>query len=191
MDGFAPIFPGWNVWDVWQSEDSVGVLDAIMTLGLSLDRQLQIWTEDTIKDGAPGVAVADPLNPAALRGDQIQLIPSPNGLAILATRADLPELGGAVQLGEEGSKARKRTLRFYNRGTAALLPWAHDENYLLDVVYQPSASNPITNGEAPSSLGGVATEVVKGATKAGKVLLIGGGVVLVAVLLVSLSKKGR
>jgi hypothetical protein len=82
-------------------------------------------------------------------------------------------------------------VRFFNRGIAALMPWAQDQNYLLDVAYQPSSTNPITSGPAPSSLGGAASDVVSAAGKATKVLLTVGGVALVAVLLLSLSKGTR
>ena len=68
---FVPIFAGWNVWDIWQADDPSF---SVMTLGESLERQLRVWVENAVKDGAPGAAVADPLNPAALRGAQVQPI---------------------------------------------------------------------------------------------------------------------
>ena len=105
----------------------------------------------------PGVAVADPANPAALKGDQVQVVPNAGALVPAATRAEVPELAGALQLGDTGSAAIKFTVRFFNRGASGVMPWPHDENYALDTVYTPSTSSPITNADPPSSLGGAAT----------------------------------
>jgi hypothetical protein len=158
--GFAQLFAGWNVWEVWQSQDPIeGVGDAVLNAGVSLERQLRIWVEDWIKAHAPSAAVADPANPFALKGAQVEILPNPGGLELLQTRADLPDVAGAMQLGEQGSQALKRTVRFFNRGAETAVAWPHDENYLLEAVYQPSSTNPITSGAAPSSAGGVATEV--------------------------------
>jgi hypothetical protein len=44
------------------------------------------------------------------------------------------------------------------------MPWPHDKNFLVDVVYQPSASNALTNGPAPATAGaalGQAAESLK------------------------------
>lgn len=187
--GFVPVFAGWNVWDVWQADDpDVSVLSWLWDLGVSHDRELQIWVEDAIKTGAPGAAVADPANPLALRGDQVQIIPHPAGLIVGMTRAEIPALAGALQVGTESSKATLRTVRFFNRGTVAVLPWPHDRNFVLDAVYVPSPSNPITNAPAPSSLGGVASEAANAVGHGLEVLawVVGG-----AALLVALSKLGK
>lgn len=187
--GFAPVFKGWNVWDLYQADDpDEGVLGSIWHAGESQDRLLRVWVENELADNAPGVAVADPLNPAALRGDQVQPIPRPSGLLPAATRADIPELAGAQQLGNEGSKASLRSVRFFNRGEASMLPWPHDRNFLLDTVYQPSSSNPLTNAPAPGSLAGSANSVGSGVAHGLETLawVVGG----VGVLYV-LSKLGK
>ena len=190
--GFAQIFKGWNVWDVWQSQDPIqGIGGSILNAGLSLDRQLKIWIEDNIKDNAPGVAVADPANPMALKGDQIQIVPAAGGLAVLQTRADVPGLAGALQLGEMGSQGLKRTVRFFNRGIEAAIAWPHDENYLLDTVYQPDPANAITSGPAPSSLAGAAGEALDTAGSVLKVVAIGAGVALGVVLIAALVNASR
>lgn len=186
--GFAPIFVGWNVWDVWQADDPT--FD-IMTVGVSLDRQLQIWVENQIKDNAPGAAVADPWNPAALRGTQIQIIPHVTGLAAAAVRGSIPELAGLLNLGSSGSGATLRTVRFWNRGSATQMPWAHDSNYVLDTVYTPSSSNPVTSSPQPDSLGKSASDVAGEAGTALKVVAIGGGVVLATVLLITVLNSSR
>jgi hypothetical protein len=184
--GFAPIFPEWNVWQVWGSDEpNQGLSGLIFNTGLSLERQLQIWVENAIEEGAPGVAVADPLNPAALRGDQIQLLPNAGTLAVLVNRASAPSLAGALQLGDTDSKAILYTVRFYNRGTAGLLPWPHDENYVLENVFQPDPANPLTSGPAPSSLAG---SVTAGLSATAKTIAIVGGVVLGGILLIALVK---
>ncbi len=186
--GFAQLFKGWNVWDVWQSQDPIqGIGGTILNAGVSLDRQLRIWVEDWIREHAPAAGVADTANPFALKGSQIEIIPNPAGLEQLQTRGDMPGLAGALQLGKEGSQGIKKTVRFYNRGDETAAAWPHDENYLLDAVYQPSSSNALTNGAAPSSLAGAA-----GATgDALKVVAIIGGVAIGAYLLVSVINSSR
>jgi hypothetical protein len=186
--GFAPVFAGWNVWDVWQADDPTF---SIMNAGLSLDRQLQIWVENEIKDNANGAAVADPANPAALRGDQIQLIPKVLDLTPVATRGSIPELAGALNVGSSGSKATLRTVRFFNRGTDAVLPWPHDENYVLDTVYQPDAANLVTSGPAPSSLAGAATAAADSALTVIKVVAVVAGVALLAMAVAKLADTRR
>lgn len=191
--GFAPIFAGWNVWDIWQA-DSPSF--SVMNVGLSLERQLRVWVENQIKDNAPGADVADPLNPAALRGDQVQPIAHPTGLAIAATRADIPELAGA-SLNSAGNTATLRSVRFFSRATAPIgslvtsMAWPHDDDYLLNAVYQPSSSNPITSAPQPGSLAGTASAAADFAGSAIKVLAIGGGVVLAVVLVTSLVNNSR
>lgn len=190
--GFVTVFPGWNVWSVWRSDDPIqGIAGSIWNAGLDADRITRIWVEDEIKTNAPGAAVADPANPGALKGDQVQIIPSANGLAVDASRADTPQFAGALQLGEKDSKAQLVFVRFYNRGAAAVMPWPHDENFLLDSAFLPSSTNTISNGAAPSSLGGTATDLANQAATVIKVVAIGGGVVLATVLVLALvnSKK--
>jgi len=190
--GFAQLFPGWNVWQVWQSQDPIeGLGDVILNTGLSLERQLKIWVEDWIKDHAPGAAVADPANPMALRGAQIEPIPSADGLEKLQTRGDVPGLAGALQLGEQGSAAKLWTVRFFNRGQAGAVAWPSDRNYVLDAVYQPTAASPITNSAPPSSLGGAATDALNTAGDAVKVIAIGAGVVLGVVLIAAIVNGSR
>jgi hypothetical protein len=191
--GFVPIFAGWNVWDIWQADKPSF---SVMTVGESLQRQLQVWIENAIKDGAPGAAVADPLNPAALRGDQIQPIAPVKGLAIAATRADIPDLAGA-KLDSGGDTATLRTVRFWSRATApryalaTTMPWAHDDDYLLNVVYQPSAGNAVTNAPQPGSLAGTGSDIAAGVGTALNVIAIGGAAVLGVVLIVSLVNSSK
>lgn len=190
--GFVQLFPGWNVWDVWQSQDPIdGLGGAIMNAGLSLERQLRIWVEKAVEEGAPAAALADPLNPAALRGDQVQILPNSGDLVALQTRGDVPGLAGALQLGEQGSQTVKRTVRFYNRGDGGALPWPHDENYLVDRVYEPSTTNPLTTGPAPDSLAGAADAALGTAGTVLKVVAIGAGAVLVVGLVALLAKSSR
>jgi hypothetical protein len=190
--GFVTVFVGWNVWALWRADDpDRSLIDTIWNLGLAPDTELRIWVEDQVKANAHGAAVADPLNPTALRGAQVQIIPSTSGLAVDATRADVPELAGALQLGREGSKASRVVVRFFNRGTQAIMPWPHDRNVLLDATYTPSSTNPITSGAAPSSLGGTATELAEDAKSVVKVIAIGGGLVLATVLVIALASNTR
>ena len=157
--GFAPIFPGWNVWDLWVADDpDTSILTDLWNAGESPERVMRVWVENELEENAPGSAVADPANPAALRGDQIQPIPKVTGLDVAASRADIPALAGAEQVGKQGSTATLRTVRFWNRGAQTVMPWPHDENFLLDAVYTPSTTNAVTNAPQPTSLAGTATD---------------------------------
>lgn len=188
--GFAPVFPGWNVWDVWQADTpDQNVLGSIWTAGESEDRLLQVWVENELADNAPGVSVSDPLNPAALKGDQVQIIPSAQGLTAAATRASIPEIAGTLQLGTADSTARERTVRFYNRGSASVLPWPHDQNFVVDSVYTPSTTNPITSAPAPSSLAGAAGQATAALGHVVEVLAWGAGAIAAALLVSKLLRR--
>ncbi len=185
--GFAQVFPGWNVWDVWQSQDPIeGLGGVILNAGVPLDRQLRIWVEDWLREHAPDAAVADTANPFALKGSQVEIIPNAGGLELLQTRADVAGLAGAMQLGKEGSQGIKRTVRFFNRGAETAAAWPHDENYLLESVFQPSTASPLTNGAAPTSLGGAASGAADAVGKTLKIVAIVAGVGLGALLLVQI-----
>lgn len=189
--GFAPVFAGWNVWDLYQADvPDQSVLGTIWTAGESQDRLLRVWVEDQLRDNAPGVAVADPLNPAALSGDPVQSIPKVTTLPVLVDRSSVPTLAGALQVGEAGTGATLRTVRFYNRGTPSVMPWPHDVNFVLDAVYTPSATNPITNAPAPTTLAGAASSAGD-AIASGLSTLAWIGGAAVAVLLLSKLGKGR
>lgn len=186
--GFLTVFPGWNVWDIYQADEpDVGLLEKLMLAGLSRDRQLQVWVENNIKDNAPGSAVADPANPAALRGDQIQIIPKVTGLKDDVGR-ESAGIGGPIHIGDPDAtgEAQLRTVRFFNRAAqSSVMPWPHDGNYVVDASYVPSTSNPVTNAEAPGSLAG-------GITKAGESLMTGvkiAGVGIGLLLLLQLTRK--
>src|SRR5260221_1499969 len=57
--GLVPIFAGWNVWDIWQADKPS--FDVI-ALRETLQRQLQVWIQNQIKDNAPCSPEADPRN---------------------------------------------------------------------------------------------------------------------------------
>lgn len=191
--GIVPIFAGWNVWDVWQADNPSF---SVMNIGLSLERQLRVWVENQIKDNAPGSDVADPLNPAALRGEQVQPIGHVTGLTIAATRADDPELADA-KLNSSGSTATLRTVRFWSRAPGeryklvTTMPWARDDDYLLNVVYQPTAKSPVTNAPQPGSLAGTASDFAGEAGTVLKVVAVGAAVVLGVVLVASLANARK
>lgn len=191
--GLVPIFAGWNVWDIWQADKPS--FD-VMALGETLQRQLQVWIENQIKDNAPGSAVADPANPLALRGDQIQPISHVTGLAIAATRADIPELKDA-SLNSAGDTATLRTVRFWSRASApqfsvaTSMPWPHDDDYLLNVVYQPSAKSPVTNAPQPGSLAGAASAAAAAGSSILSTVAIVGGVVLVGGVIIALASASK
>lgn len=166
IPGMAPVFPGWNVWGVWQKTD----LDVeISMIGVGRDRRLRIWVENEVDDNAPGAEVGDPLspNPKKFKGEMVQIISNDAGLVRLVGK----ELGssGVVLDGPP----ELRFVRFFNRGPLTGLPWPHDSNYLLDAAYMPSATNPVTNAPEPPS----AAADVGAAAAAAKSL--GSGVVVV------------
>ena len=188
--GFATVFPGWNVWDLWQaSQPDRGVLSTIWNAGISPDQSLRLWVENQIEDNAPGANLSDPLNPNPehFRGDEVQIISKPTGLAQSEVRGEIPELAGALQVGVTGSSALPRSVRFYNRGAQTVMPWPHDQNFVVDTVYTPSLTNPITNSQPPKTVGGGLDAAGKAAAEAlGEVVTVAawglGGIALILLL---------
>ena len=80
----APVFPGWNVWKVWQVKD---LPFSLMMFGVSRDLQLQIWVEDQVRLNAPGSDVADP---ADLKGSKVQIIADAPGLSTAMAKESVP-----------------------------------------------------------------------------------------------------
>lgn len=159
--GFAPVFAGWNVWDLYQADSpDEGVLGTLWHAGISQDQLVKLWVENQVEDNAPGANVSDPINPFPdhFRGDDVQILPNPGTLKRAVVRDAIPALAGAQQLGTGSSTATLRTVRFYNRGAQTTMPWPHDQNFLLDVVYMPDAANPLTNSPAPTTAGGTLTK---------------------------------
>lgn len=170
VPGMAPVFPGWNVWGVWQKND----LDVeISMIGVGRDRRLRIWVENAVDDNAPGAEVGDPLspNPKKFKGEMVQIIPNDAGLVRV-----MPKEIGAAGVVLDGPP-ELRFVRFYNRGALTALPWPHDENYLLDAVYMPSPTNPVTNAPEPPSAAADIDAAGDAAVTAAK--SIGSGVVVV------------
>ena len=169
--GLAPVFAGWNVWDLYQTTDpDESILGKIWHAGIAPDQLAKLWVENQIEKNAPGADVSDPLNPNPehFRGDEIQILPAkPTGLAIAAGR-ESAGLGGTQHLGTEDAAGEPifRSVRFYNRGAAAVMPWPHDANFLVDVVYQPSTTNPLTNSAPPSTAGGALKDAAEAAARA-------------------------
>ena len=184
--GFAPIFKGWNVWSVYALNDLHTELGGI---GLSPDRRLRIWVENTIKDNAPAAAVDDQANPNKLVGAMIEIIQNPGTLTPAVNRVQLP--GAPILL---DGPASLHTVRFFNRGEETELSWPHSDNFLLDTVYAPSSASPITSGAPPSSLAGdvgAAAESVKHLTVVVlEVAAIGAGVAAL-IWLVSHARRKR
>lgn len=138
---FAPIFPGWNVWNIWQ----VKLLPfSLWMLGVSRDRQLQIFVEDAVRLHS----ASDTADPIDLKGSQVEIIAGAPGLATATRKEQVP--GPAMTV---SGPAELRTVRFFNRGEASQVAWPHDESYLLDEVFEPSPTNPATSGAAPTTIG--------------------------------------
>ncbi len=170
--GFAQVFKGWNVWQVL-AKDSLD-FNPLM-IGVSPERQLRIWVEEQA-DKAPGVAVADPANPFALKGGQVEVMQSAAGLE---PERELP--GGSLLL---DAPSTPLFVRFFNRGEEAVTPWPHDSNFVLHTVYVPNATNPLTNAAPPSSLGGSATAAEDKINSMLKAVAVVGAVAIGAYVLV-------
>lgn len=164
MSDFAPIFAGWNVWAVWQAKD---LSFDVMLVGLSRERRLRMWVEAVAEHA--GANVSDPL---ALRGSQVELLNAAPDLTALSTRA---ETGGNLAL--LAGPADLEIVRFFNRGSAVNAVWPHDSDYMLEAVYQPSATNPATSGPPPAPIldtGAIAQGVEKAAKGATIVVGVAG-----------------
>ncbi len=184
--GFAPIFHGWNVWDVFAKDDLDTELGGI---GLSPEKRLRIWVDRSIRDGAPAAEVADPANPTTLVGDVIGVLDNAGSLAPALRKESVP--GPAFLL---DGPATVHTVRFFNRGPETAISWPHSSNFLLDVVYQPSAASPITSGAGPGTLAGTVSDAAKSAEKTTKLVLTivavaAGGAALIWII--SQASKGR
>ncbi len=121
--------------------------------GVDPERALRIWVEDQVDDHAQGAVVGDPVspNPKKFKGDMVNVLPGTGTLKGAAFRIDVPALAGQQQLGVTGSKATLHVVQFFNRGAATVMPWPHDKNFLVETVFEPDASNPLTNAEPPGS----------------------------------------
>jgi len=179
--GVIPIFPGWNIWNLWQVND----LDfSIMNIGVTPERQLRIWVEDQIRNNAGAAEVADPL---AIKGSQIQVLPGlPTGLRIMMRKEQVPGCEGDGCAGPTmvvNGPASMKTVRFFNRSnTQTSMPWPHDNNYLVDAVYVPSVDNPISSGGGPSTVLSPVNEAASGAVSVLTKLAITAGVIYLAVM---------
>lgn len=121
----VPIFAGWNVWDVLQSQAPIDAPSG------SLDAQLAAW-----------VRSAASLAPDA----QVASVTSAAAGPLVASRTNFPELAGPPLLGVGGSAVMRRTVAFQNPGARTTAPWPHDMNTLLDAAYLPAPA------PAPSAL---------------------------------------
>lgn len=141
---FLTVYPGFNVWDVWQVND---LPFSIMMIGIDNNRQLRIWVEDSVRLGAPGATVADSID---LKGGQVEILNGPvSGLKVDRRKEQVS--GPAMVV---SGPATLRTVRFFNRGSKAVMAWPHDESYLLDKSYVPDSSVPATSGPGPTTIGG-------------------------------------
>jgi len=155
MGDFATVFPGWNVWTVYQVKDLSDTNPLFW--GLDRERRLRIWVEDKLRLGAAGAVVADPVD---LKGGQIEILPSPpTDLSVIERKEGV---GGASALIVDGP-ADLRTVRFFNRGAPSKLVWPHDDEYLLNEVFQPSPKAQSTSGPAPTTITNTVGSGVAGA----------------------------
>jgi hypothetical protein len=181
----AQVFKGWNVWAVLRKNDLS--LDPLM-VGVSDDRRLRIWVESAA-DAAPGVAVADPANPFALRGGQVEMLQSAEGLEPAAEAAS--EMPGQIPLLFGDEPSTRLFVRFFNRGKESVTPWPHDSDFFLDTIYQPDPANALTNSDAPGSLAGAAGDAADKVGGALKVIAIVAGVGLGALLIAQIVQSTR
>ncbi|MDE1994797.1 MAG: hypothetical protein KGI75_20000 [Rhizobiaceae bacterium] len=124
----VPILDGWNVWDVLQATAPIDP-----TPGTPND-QLATFVRDAV--GVPDLPLA--LTSSVAAGERV------------ATRAVIPELAGEPLLGVAGSGVLKRTIAFEMPGGKGSIAWPHDDNLLLDAVYDAApapaqASTPVAS----------------------------------------------
>ena len=174
----APVFPGWNVWAVYELDD---LPFSLLMVGVDRDRQLRIWVEDAVRLHAPGATVADPVD---LKGPMIEILAGvPEGLKSAARKESVP---GPPMLTD--GPASRRVVRFFNRGAEARLPWPHDGSFLLDEVYTPDAHNPATSGPGPATGGSAVTAPAAAAAHAvGDVAKVVGAVLVGGAVLYGVS----
>jgi len=182
---FLTIYPGWNVWDVYQVND---LPFSLMMVGVSPERQLRIWVEDAVRLGAPGALVADSID---LKGGQVEILNGiPAGLKVDQRKEDV---SSSVLV---SGSATLHTVRFFNRGDKASMSWPHDESYLLDKDYVPSPTNPATASPAPSTIAGglgsgVGQPIKDLLTELEPFLFIGGAVGILWIFRKELFKNGK
>ena len=163
------------------------MLGSIWHAGESEDRLVRVWVEDEIRDNAPGAAVA--IRQIRRRSPATGAdYPESVGSHGIGDARPIPDIAGALQLGTGDSTALLVTVRFYNRGDASVLPWPHDQNFVVDTVYVPSTNNPVTNAAAPFTLAGAASSA---SDSIGHAITIGAVIIGGAVALLILSKLGR
>ncbi len=129
----VPLLDGWNVWDVLQAQAPIDPLPG------TPNDQLAAWVRDAV--GVPDLPIA--LTTSAAAGERV------------TSRAQIPELAGTPALGVQGSGIVRRTIAFQSPGGASI-PWPHDDNLLLDAVYDAAP--------APASSGNTARPVVEQAS---------------------------
>lgn len=181
----AQVFKGWNVWAVLRKDDLS--FDPLM-VGVNADRRLRIWVESAA-DQAPGVNVSDPANPFALKGGQVEILQSPEGLEPVNEAAQ--EMPGQVPLMFGDAPSSRLIVRFFNRGVEAVTPWPHDSDFFLDTIYEPSAESPLTSAPPPGSLAGTAGELADKVGGTLKVIAIVAGVGIGALLLAQILQSTR
>ncbi len=162
---FAPIFKGWNVWSVWAKDD----LDfEFLMVGVSDERRLRIWVEDEVRTHLGSADVDDPID---LKGSQVEILHGPpEGLEPAAIK---DKVSGPIMLLD--GKATLHYVRFFNRGNEGKISWPHDLNFLLDTVYQPSETSPVTQGPAPPHIIDSPKEALKSSALGITVALVLGG----------------
>lgn len=168
----ATVFPGWNVWAVWQVQD---LPFSPLMVGVSRDRQLRIWVEDQVRLHARA-EVADPLD---LKGSQVEILTGNPGLQVDMRKEDIP--GPSLVVETQDLPPQLRFVRFFNRGPSSQLPWPHDESYLLDAVFRPDTTNSVTKGPGPGTI--TDRNITGPAAAAGKMVL---EVAVIAALLAAL-----
>lgn len=170
--GFATVFAGWNVWDVSVADE---LETEVLMLGVSPGRRLRIFVEQTVQE-APGVDVAEPLNPLELQGEQVEIIDNPADLVAIET-ADQQKPGASLLISEP---SHIETVRFFNKGVDSTVSWPMSfraggggtRNFLLEAVYQPTAVSPLTKNLPSKSAADKVAEVFAAAGAIGGAILL-------------------
>lgn len=170
------ITPGWNAWAVWQKKE----LDVeAMMIGLDRDRRLRIWVEGVAETNAANVS-----DPAALRGSGVQILSSAPNLPTKTSRSQTDAAAWTLD-----GPGELRFVRFFNKGQIDNIPWPKSDNYLLEAVYVPSPSNPVTSGPGPTGLLSPVLDTVKSTASTVVTLAVCAAVIVAVVAFVRTQKS--
>jgi len=185
-----PIFSGWNAWNVQAKNDlDWSALSSLPGfLGNTPAERLQIWVDNTVTRGSSAVSLRT-LAGLGLVGEQVEVLSAPvEDLAVAVSRA---QRGGPLQVMD--GPTTLTGVRFFNRDSRDVqIAWPDwDDNFMIEEVFQPSPSNPVTSGPGSGTPFSQPSAVVAefAGRASGVIEVIAVGVVVVLALQAYLHKR--